>query len=70
MAEICCERFVTMGSYVFFEVPLIISHKRTIKKAKGEYRKYQVMTLLSVEEEYLQSIKSTVKDVKRKAEIK
>ena len=47
-----------------------VSHDQAIKKAKEEYRKYQVMTLSPVEEEYLQSIKTTAKDVKRKTESK
>ena len=47
-----------------------VSHEQAIKKAREEYRKYQVMTLSPVEEEYLQSIKTTAKDVKRKTESK
>jgi hypothetical protein len=48
-----------------------VSHDQAMKKAKEEYRKYQEITLSSVEEEYLKSIKGISKEVKtRKRNIK
>jgi hypothetical protein len=48
-----------------------VSHDQVMKKAKEEYRKYQEITLSSVEEEYLKSIKGISKEVKtRKRNIK
>ncbi len=43
-----------------------VSHDQAIKKAKDEYRKYQEITLSPVEEEYLKSIKSVEKEVKKR----
>lgn len=34
-----------------------ISHKRVMEKAEGEYRKYQVKTLSSVEKAYIETLK-------------
>ena len=34
-----------------------ISHNQAIKKAKSEYKKYQVKTISPVEEEYLKVLK-------------
>ena len=34
-----------------------ISHKRAMEKAEGEYRKYQVKTLSSVEKAYIETLK-------------
>ena len=34
-----------------------ISHKHTMEKAKGEYRKYQVKTLSSVEKAYIETLR-------------
>ncbi len=42
-----------------------ISHKRAVDKAEGEYRKFQVATLTSVEKAYLESIKSIEKKAKK-----
>ena len=42
-----------------------VSHRQAIDKAKEEYRKYQEVTLSPVEEEYLKSIKSVQKQVKK-----
>ncbi len=44
-----------------------VSHDQAIKKAKDEYRKYQEITLSPVEEEYLKSIKSVEKEVKKRS---
>lgn len=44
-----------------------VSHDQAIKKAKDEYRKYQEITLSPVEEEYLNSIKSVEKEVKKRS---
>ena len=43
-----------------------ISHEEAMEKAVAEYRKYQVKTLSSVEQAYLESIKSIEKKAKRK----
>ena len=45
-----------------------VSHEEAMKKAITEYRKYQVKTLSSVEQAYLESIKGIEKKVKRKRE--
>lgn len=42
-----------------------VSHEQAMKKAKEEYRKYQEVTLSPVEEEYLKSIKSIEKEVRK-----
>ena len=42
-----------------------ISHEEAMEKAVAEYRKYQVKTLSSVEQAYLESIKGIEKRVKR-----
>ena len=34
-----------------------ISHKKAMKKAEGEYRKYQVKTLSSDEKAYIETLK-------------
>ena len=44
-----------------------ISHKQALEKAKEEYRKYQENTITSVEKAYLESIKDTEKQAKRKS---
>ena len=43
-----------------------VSHEEAMEKAVAEYRKFQVKTLSSVEQAYLESIKSIEKKVKRK----
>lgn len=43
-----------------------ISHEEAMEKAVSEYRKYQVKTLSSVEQAYLESIKGIEKKIKRK----
>ena len=43
-----------------------ISHEEAMEKAVAEYRKFQVKTLSSVEQAYLESIKGVEKKVKRK----
>ena len=42
-----------------------ISHNQAIKKAKQEYKKYQVKTLSPVEEEYLKTIKDVNNMIKK-----
>ena len=34
-----------------------VSHKRAMEKVEGEYRKYQVKTLSSVEKAYIETLK-------------
>lgn len=43
-----------------------VSHKKAMKKAEDEYRKYQVKTLSKVEKDYLDVIKNLEKKVKKK----
>lgn len=43
-----------------------ISHKKAIQKAKAEYRKYQVKTISTVEEEYLNTIKEINNKIEKK----
>ncbi len=43
-----------------------VSHEEAMEKAVTEYRKYQVKTLSSVEQAYLESIKGIEKKIKRK----
>ena len=45
-----------------------ISHNQAIKKAKSEYKKYQVKTISPVEEEYLKSLKEISSEIKKKEE--
>ena len=44
-----------------------ISHEQAMKKATEEYRKYQVLTLSPVEKDYLESLKTVEKDIKKKS---
>ena len=44
-----------------------ISHEQAMKKAMEEYRKYQVLTLSPVEKDYLESLKTVEKDIKKKS---
>ena len=43
-----------------------ISHKQAVDKATGEYKKYKVRTLSTVEEYYLNSIKILEKKTDKK----
>jgi hypothetical protein len=43
-----------------------VSHNQAIKKAKLEYKKYQVKTISPVEEEYLKSLKQISSEIKKK----
>ncbi|MFH1902632.1 MAG: virulence RhuM family protein [Candidatus Omnitrophota bacterium] len=43
-----------------------ISHEKALKKAKGEYKKYQAKTLSEVEKVYLDTIKTVQKKVEKK----
>ncbi len=43
-----------------------ISHNQAVKKAVGEYRKYQARTLSPVEHAYLENVKSLQKQAKKK----
>ncbi|MFR3144940.1 MAG: virulence RhuM family protein [Eubacterium callanderi] len=43
-----------------------VSHEKAIKKAKDEYRKYQINTVTPVEQAYLETIKNMEKTAKRK----
>lgn len=43
-----------------------ISHDQAIKKAKSEYKKYQVKTISLVEEEYLKSLKEINNKITKK----
>ena len=43
-----------------------VSHDQAIKKAKSEYKKYQVKTISPVEEEYLKSLKEINNKIAKK----
>lgn len=43
-----------------------ISHKKSIKKSKTEYKKYQVKTISPVEKEYLKTLKEINRKIKNK----
>ena len=43
-----------------------VSHKQAMDKAKAEYRQYQEITITSVEQAYLESIKEVSKEIKRR----
>ena len=43
-----------------------VSHNQAIKKAKSEYKKYQVKTISPVEEEYLKSLKEINNKIAKK----
>ena len=43
-----------------------VSHEEAMEKAVAEYRKFQVKTLSSVEQAYLESIKGIEKKAKRR----
>ena len=42
-----------------------ISHKKAMEKSEGEYRKYQVKTLSSVEKAYIETLKELKKIEKK-----
>ncbi|NLE63027.1 MAG: virulence RhuM family protein [Bacteroidales bacterium] len=48
--------------------PGVISHQQAIDKAKEEYKKYQVKTLSSVENAYIENIKKIQKQIEKKPE--
>lgn len=56
---------LTSGNRPLLEGAGSISHSQAIEKARTEYRKYQANTLSPVEHAYLDTIKTTVKTVKR-----
>lgn len=56
---------LTSGNRPLLEGAGSVSHTQAMEKAKTEYRKYQANTLSPVERAYLDTIKSTAKDVKR-----
>lgn len=43
-----------------------VSHEKAIKKAKDEYRKYQINIVTPVEQAYLETIKNMEKTAKKK----
>ena len=57
---------LTSGNRKLLEGAGTISHQQAIDKAKCEYRKYQKLTLSSVEKEYLETVKDVSKKVKNK----
>ena len=42
-----------------------VSHEQAVKKAKGEYKKYQEKTISPVEKAYIETIKDANKSAKR-----
>lgn len=43
-----------------------VSHNQAIKKAKSEYKKYQIKTISPVEQEYLNTLREISKEIKNK----
>ena len=56
---------LTSGNRPLLEGPGSVSHAQALEKATAEYRKYQSNTLSPVEEAYLETVKTTVKLVKK-----
>lgn len=46
-----------------------ITHKKAMKKAETEYKKYQAETLSNAEKDYLEGIKGVEKKVKKKSSL-
>ena len=60
------DSILSSGNRKLLEEAGKISHEQAMKKAKEEYRKYQVLTLSPVEKAYLESLKTVENDVKKK----
>ena len=61
MAEYQAENHNVMHMSEVLEGAGKISHKKALEKDEGEYRKYQVKTLSSVEKEYIETLKELKK---------
>jgi len=59
-------KFVEMYGKGKLEDAGSVSHEKAIEKAEKEYKKYQVKTLSPVEKDYLDTIKTLEKQVKKK----
>ncbi len=59
------DRILSSSGQAVLEGAGSVSHKQAMDKAEGEYRKYQVMTLSPVEEDYLRSVKGIEGEVKK-----
>lgn len=57
---------LTSGNRKLLEGAGTVSHQQAIDKAESEYRKYQTLTLDSVEKEYLEVVKDISKKAKKK----
>ena len=60
------DRILTMSGEQLLQGNGSISHKQAVDKATGEYKKYKVRTLSTVEEDYLNSIKILEKKTDKK----
>ena len=60
------DRILTMSGEQLLQGNGSISHKQAVDKATGEYKKYKVRTLSTVEEDYLNSIKILEKKTNKK----
>ena len=59
------DRILTMSGEKLLQDAGKISHEQALEKAKTEYKKYQQKTLSDVEKDYLESIKTLEKRVKK-----
>lgn len=57
---------LSSGNRKLLEGAGAVSHRRALKKAKAEYRKYQEITLSPVEQAYLENVKEVAKELKKK----
>lgn len=60
------DSILSSGNRKLLEGSGSVSHKQAIEKARDEYRKYQESTLSSVEQVYLENIKSIEKKIKKR----
>lgn len=59
------DRFLNVSGQVILQSSGKVSHKQAMEKAEKEYREYKKKTLSPVEEDYLQTIKSLERDLKK-----
>lgn len=59
------DRFLNVSGQVILQSSGKVSHKQAMEKAEKEYREYKKNTLSPVEEDYLQTIKSLERDLKK-----
>lgn len=59
------DRFLNVSGQVILQSSGKVSHKQAMEKEEKEYREYKKNTLSPVEEDYLQTIKSLERDLKK-----